>query len=122
VDIIKAFISNKPFIDVVNLPNIGQIDNLPRTAVVETMGLVDSRGFTPLAIGDLPEKVQPMVEIHCQIQLMTLRAALDGDKELALKALSLDPLCSRLSKDEVGRMGAELMAATSDWLPQFKKI
>lgn len=119
VDIIKAFISNKPFVDVVNLPNIGQIDNLPRTAIVETMGLVDARGFTPLAIGKLPEKILPLVEIHCRIQLMTMRAALDGDRKLAIEALSIDPLCSHLSKGEVIRMGEELMAATSEWLPQF---
>jgi alpha-galactosidase/6-phospho-beta-glucosidase family protein len=121
VDIIKAFISNKPFIDVVNLPNIGQIDNLPRTAVVETMGLVDARGFTPLAIGKLPDNVLPLVEIHCRIQMMTLRAALTGDRELAFQALSLDPLCSHLSADKVRKMGEELMAATSDWLPQFRR-
>ncbi len=119
VDIIKAFISNKPFVDVVNLPNIGQIDNLPRGAVVETMGLVDSRGFTPLAIGNLPDKVLPLVEIHCVIQKMTLEAALTGDKELAFQALSLDPLCSRLSPEEVRKMGEELMVATAEWLPQF---
>ncbi|MEI6425424.1 MAG: alpha-glucosidase/alpha-galactosidase, partial [Lentisphaerota bacterium] len=109
------------FIDVVNLPNIGQIDNLPRTAVVETMGLVDARGFTPLAIGKLPDNVLPLVEIHCRIQMMTLRAALTGDRELAFQALSLDPLCSHLSADKVRKMGEELMAATSDWLPQFRR-
>jgi alpha-galactosidase len=119
VDIIKAFISNKPFVDVVNLPNIGQIDNLPRGAVVETMGLVDSRGFTPLAMGHLPDTVQPLVEIHCRIQLMTLKAALEGDRDLALQALRLDPLCSHLSAEEVNAMGGELMDATAKWLPQF---
>ena len=40
IDIIKAFVTNKAFIDVVNLPNTGQIDNLPRGAVVETLGLL----------------------------------------------------------------------------------
>ncbi len=34
VDIMRALVTNTPFIDVVNLPNIGQIDNLPRGAVV----------------------------------------------------------------------------------------
>lgn len=119
VDIIKAFISNKPFVDVVNLPNIGQIDNLPRAAIVETMGLVDSRGFTPLSIGKLPEEILPLVEIHCRIQMMTMRAALDGDRKLAIDALNLDPLCSHLAKKEVRKMGEELMAATAEWLPQF---
>jgi alpha-galactosidase/6-phospho-beta-glucosidase family protein len=119
VDIIKAFISNRPFVDVVNLPNIGQIDNLPRGAVVETMGLVDSRGFTPLAIGKLPESILPLVEVHCHVEQMTMRAALTGDSALALQALRLDPLCSHLSAEEVNAMGGELMDSTAEWLPQF---
>lgn len=119
VDIMKAFIENKPFIDVVNLPNIGQIDNLPRNAVVETLGQVDSRGFTPLAIGKLPEDVKPLIEIHCKNQIETLEAAVSGDRELAFQALINDPLCSHLSVDETRAMGAELMAATAEWLPQF---
>jgi alpha-galactosidase len=119
IDIIKAFISNKPFVDVVNLPNIGQVDNLPRGAVVETMGLVDSRGFTPLSVGKLPESILPLVEVHCHVEQMTMRAALTGDKDLALQALRLDPLSSHLSVKEVNAMGGELMAATAEWLPQF---
>lgn len=50
IDIMSAFIANKPFIDVVNLPNVGQISNLPMGAVVETMGTVDAMGFTPVAM------------------------------------------------------------------------
>lgn len=119
VDIIKAFKENKPFIDVVNLPNIGQIENLPRGAVVETMGLMDSRGFTPMTVGKLPEVIASLVEIHCKVQQLTLKAALGGNEAAALEALCLDPLCSHLAVDEIKRMGRELMRASADWLPQF---
>ncbi len=118
VDIIKAFLENRPFIDVVNLPNIGQIENLPRGAVVETMGLVDSNGFTPLTVGRLPEIPASLVEIHCKVQLMTLRAALSGSEEDALSALCLDPLCSRLSAAEIKRMGRELLDSSKEFLPR----
>jgi galacturan 1,4-alpha-galacturonidase len=120
VDIMKSFITNEPFIDVVNLPNIGQIDNLPRGAVVETLGQVDARGFTPLAFGALPGLVQRLVEPHCNVQMMTLEAALKGDRELALQALMADPACAHMPPDKVRAMGRELMAATTDFLPQFK--
>ncbi len=119
VDIMKSFVTNKPFIDVVNMPNIGQVDNLPRGAVVETLGLVNSRGFSPIAAGPLPDRLLPLVEPHCRVQQMTLEAALKGDKELALQALMLDPLCSHLPPSEIRKMGLELMTATRAWLPQF---
>jgi alpha-galactosidase len=120
MDIMKAFVTNTPFVDVVNLPNVGQIDNLPRGAVVETLGLVDSSGFAPIGIGSMPEPLRSLLESHCQVQKMTLEAALTGDKELALKALMLDPLCSKLPPSDIRKMGEELLSATREWLPQFE--
>ncbi|MEI6421742.1 MAG: hypothetical protein WCP55_05945 [Lentisphaerota bacterium] len=119
MDIMKAFVTNTPFVDVVNLPNVGQIDNLPRGAVVETLGLVDSSGFAPIGIGSMPEPLRSLLESHCQVQKMTLEAALTGNKELALKALMLDPLCSKLPPSDIRKMGEELLAATKEYLPQF---
>ena len=120
MDIMKAFVTNTPFVDVVNTPNIGQIDNLPRGAVVETLGLVDSSGFAPVGIGSMPEPLRSLLETHCQVQKMTLEAALTGNKELALKALMLDPLCSKLAPSDIRKMGLDLMEATGDYLPQMQ--
>jgi alpha-galactosidase len=119
VDIMMAFLHGKPFTDVVNLPNVGQIDNLPRGAVVETLGLADGLGFRAIATGSLPPVLQQLVAPHCQVQLMVLEAALKGDRKLALEALMIDPLCAHLSPRQVRAMGMELMAATKGWLPQF---
>ncbi|OGV51189.1 MAG: hypothetical protein A2X49_15450 [Lentisphaerae bacterium GWF2_52_8] len=120
IDIIRSFATNEPFVDVVNLPNQGQIDNLPRGAVVETLGLVNARGFSPIATGPLPERLRALLEPHCIVQKMTLEAALSGDKEIALQALMLDPLCARISPSKIREMGLSLMEATKAWLPQFK--
>ena len=120
IDMIKAFVTNKPFVDVVNLPNIGQIDNLPRGAVVETLGLVDSSGFAPISIGPMPEILRGLTDVHCRVQKMTLEAALTGNRKLAIEALMLDPLCAKLAPSDIRKMGLELMAATRAYLPQFK--
>lgn len=119
VDIIQAISCNTPFVDVVNLPNIGQIDNLPRGAVVETLGMVDGRGFSPVAVGPLPAMLRQITEVHCQIQMMTLEAALSGNRKLAMESLMLDPLCAHLSPAKVRMMGAELLSAAKEILPQF---
>ena len=119
VDIMMAFLHGKPFTDVVNLPNVGQIDNLPRGAVVETLGLADGLGFRAITTGSLPPVLQQLVAPHCQMQLMILEAAMKGDRRLAFEALMLDPVCAHLSPKQVRAMGTELMAATKEWLPQF---
>ena len=120
VDIMVAIARDRPFCDVVNLPNVGQIGNLPRDAVVETLGLVDALGFRPVAVGDMPPVPEQLVAPHCRCQLMTLDAALAGDKELALQALMADPICAHLPPSKVRKMGLELMSATRKYLPQFK--
>lgn len=48
--IILALAGGKEIVTPVNLPNIGQIDNLPREAVVETQAYVDALG-NPSASG-----------------------------------------------------------------------
>lgn len=120
VDIMLAFWHGRPFMDVVNLPNVGQIDNLPRDAVVETLGVADGLGFRAITTGPLPPVLQQLVAPHCQEQLMVLEAAIKGDRKLALEALMIDPLCAHLSPRQVREMGLELMAATQEWLPQFR--
>ena len=120
VDIMMAMAKGKAFFDVVNVPNVGQIDNLPRGAVVETLGLIDDLGFRPIVTGSLPPTIEQLVAPHTRCQQMTLEAALTGDRELALRSLMTDPLCGHLSPSEVRSMGEDLMSATKDWLPQFK--
>lgn len=119
IDMITAFVTNKPFVDVVNLPNIGQIENLPLGAVVETMGQVNSMGFMPIAIGPMPEILRGLTDVHCRVQKMALEAALTGDRKLAMEALMLDPLCAKLAPSDVRKMGLELLHATREYLPQF---
>ena len=118
VDYIKSFVTNTPFVDVVNLPNIGQIDNLPRGAVVETLGMASAMGFTPLAIGKVPEPLRSLLERHCIIQQMTVEAGLKSNRELALQALSMDPACGHLSLTDIRKMGTELLEANRNYLPE----
>ncbi|MHC4870860.1 MAG: family 4 glycosyl hydrolase [Planctomycetota bacterium] len=120
VDIMEAITTGKPFVDVVNLPNTGQIDNLPRGAVVETLGMVDQLGFRAVNAGSMPETIKCLVEPHCNVQLLTVKAAMEGNKKLALEALTLDPMCSHLGPSKVKEMGMKLLSATGKYLPQFK--
>ncbi len=119
VEVMKAIKLGTKHLDIVNLPNEGQISNLPRHAVVETYGSVSANGFSPIAVGDLPEQLAGLTAPHCRIQLMTLEAALTANKKLAFEALMLDPLCHKLPFAEIRHLGEELLSANKKWLPQF---
>jgi alpha-galactosidase len=120
-DVIKAVLYNDNFIDVVNLINVGQIPSLPMGAVVETLGQVNSSGFTPLACGPLPETINPLVRPHADVQLRTVEAALAGDLNAALLALAEDPACANLPISDIKKMGMELLEPNKKYMPNLFK-
>ena len=116
-DIIDAIWADRPIVDVVNLPNIGQVSNLPSGLVVETMGRVSPLGFEPLTAGPLPEPICALLNPHAQTLKLTLEAAIEQDRNKALQALACDPLCSHLADSQIRQMGSELLAANRQWVP-----
>ncbi len=101
----------------VNTGNIGQVDNLPREAVLETMALVNRLGVTPLPVGCLPPFIQTHLMRHIPVQEMIVEAGLTGNKELAIQALSCDPLIP--DPDIAAKIAADVFASFQEWLPQF---
>ena len=77
---------------IVNVPNIGQIDNLPREATVECMAHIDASGVHPLVSGALPYPASAAVAPHAARQELVVEAALTGQRAPALAALTTDPL------------------------------
>ena len=118
-DIIRAISQGGEFVDVMNVPNRGQVSNLPMGSVVETLGVVSSLGFTPLAAGPLPQGILNVVMPHVVNQDLIVEAAIEGDLKKAFDALINDPLCSHLAIPRIKKMGAELMEKNKQWLPRF---
>jgi alpha-galactosidase len=118
-DIIAAVTKGGRYEGLLNLPNAGQISNLPQGAVIETHGVVGRTGAHALTYGDLPSGIQTVVERHVRNQELTVQAALKGDRCLALQVLLNDPLSSRLTVDQADTMLTDLLAANRDFLPQF---
>jgi len=118
-DIIAAHSSGRSFIDVGNLSNIGQVANLPMGAVVETAMRVDRNGFTPLSFGPLPEQIYGLIAPWTTVFNLGVEACFCRDKEMALRALRLDPVCSHLNTVQVREMGERLMKAHAAYLPSF---
>jgi alpha-galactosidase/6-phospho-beta-glucosidase family protein len=118
-DIIEAHHTQKAFVDVGNLPNQGQINNLPLGAIVETAMRVDQNGFTPICYGGLTQSVLPWVQSYTSVFKMTVDACLEGDRRKALQALRHDPVCGRLTTPKVLAMGNELLEAHRPWIDCF---
>lgn len=93
VAIAEAIVTGHDHVELaVNLPNEGLIPNLPPTAVVEVPAVVGAAGITGLGVGRLPSAIAAVLTARAQQQEITVRAALTGDRGLAVQALALDPL------------------------------
>ena len=118
-DIIAAHSEGTPFIDVGNVPNKGQIANLPLGTVVETAVLVDRNGFSPITFGPLPDPLLQMVLPYAHVFNLTVQACFDGNRELALQALQMDPVCSHLTGGEVRELGERLIQPHKPFITCF---
>jgi alpha-galactosidase len=105
---------------VVNIPNDGQIDNLPRQAVVECMAYVDQTGVWPLTLGGLPEPAQSIVAGHIQRQEWIVEAGLTGQLQWGRKALVADPLVIDRAENS-DALFAELMQANKRTLEDAQR-
>ena len=74
------------------LPNDGYIDDLPFNSVVEVPGLVEDGDMRGVAVGALPDHVSALVRHELAIQGLAVEAAVEGSRDLALRALLLDPV------------------------------
>jgi alpha-galactosidase/6-phospho-beta-glucosidase family protein len=118
-DIVSAVANGKYVRTIVNLPNTGQIENLPRGAVVETLAELGAAGRVPLTVGTLPLGVLSTLMPHVINQELIAQAALEGNYQLALQAMVNDPLVGDLKVAKA--MLDELIEAHAQYLPQFKK-
>ena len=118
-NIIDAHSQGKTFIDVGNVPNVGQVSSLPHGSVLETAVCVDGNGFTPLSFGPLPQMVQAMVEPWAAVYTMIVDACFKKDLPMALQALRMDPVCANLSSDQVDKLGRALLKAHKRYITAF---
>jgi alpha-galactosidase len=116
--ILAALATGGTYRGIMNLPNAGQIGNLPPGVVVETLGEIDRRGARGLPAGDLPPGIHAVVSRHISNQELIVEAALTGDIGLARQALLNDPLVS-LPPETAVAMLDELLAANHEHLPHF---
>lgn len=82
------------------LHNRGTIENLPYDCAVEVPIAVDGSGVHPLSIGKLPEPLAGFLTSQAVVQKLSVDAAIQGSKMLALQALLVDPVVNSISAAE----------------------
>ena len=117
-NLIQSIYNNTGDIQYVNVKNNGAISDLPQNSAVEIACRITSDGPKPLSTGNLKLPISGYVHMIKSFERMIAEAAVTGDKNLAIAALNLNPLCP---SDKIANVVIdELIEAHKDYLPQFK--
>ncbi|MEX2268622.1 MAG: hypothetical protein WEA75_08065 [Acidimicrobiia bacterium] len=117
--IIQCRMTNQPGWFPLNLPNRGQVTDLPDGVVVESMGVVDGDGPRGRDEVALPGAMAAELRQVSAAQELTVEAAISGRRDAVFEAMLVDPLAGRIDYEALGRMTDEMLTATKRWLPQF---
>lgn len=103
-----------------NVPNQGQIPNLPSGAIIEVPGYVDRTGIQIPFVGELPLACAATCSSSIHVQRLGMEAAVSGDPLLLKQAMLHDPLVGAVcNPEEVWQMTDEMLCAQAEWLPQY---
>lgn len=116
--LINSIYNDKGDIQPVNTINNGAIAGIPMESAVEISCVITKEGPKPIVVGELPVAVNGLVQQIKSFERMTIEAAITGDYNTALVAMTINPL---VPSDKVAKILLdELLEAHKDFLPQFK--
>jgi 6-phospho-beta-glucosidase len=102
---------------VVNVPNAGAVKEWPAEWVLEIPAKVRRSGIVPIPTEPLPAVCFGLIAQVKAYELLTVQAAVHGDREAAYQALLVHPLGP--SADQVQTVLDDLLQTHQAFLPQF---
>ena len=104
----------------VNIPNHGAIENLGDRALVEVPARISCGKIEGHRMGALPLGLKSLIGRQLDIAELAVDAAVEGNRDMALQALAIDPIIPDL---EIARNYLnDVVVAHQDVLPQFHKM
>ena len=116
-NLIHSIYNDSGDIQYVNVRNEGCISDMPYESAVEVACRVTGGGAKPLATGALNPQVAGYVHMIKGFERMVVKAAVTGDRDLAVAALNMNPLCP--SDKLANQVIDEMIEAHKQYLPQF---
>ena len=118
VEQMRALLGLRDLVTNVNIPNYGQVTNLPIGAVVETNATFRTNELEPVFVGDIPSSIYPLISRICGQQELTIEAAMERDLEKAFKVFINDPLVP-LSMEDARKLFDEMVENTKAYLGDY---
>src|SRR5579859_480513 len=116
VQVIDSIYNDRRDIQCVDTQNRGALLDLPADVVVEVSCAITKQGPVPLTVGRLPPQILGLLQLIKAFEALTIRAAVEGDRDAALQALTLNPLVPSIGVAQ--RILDDVLAENADFLPQ----
>jgi alpha-galactosidase len=118
-DIIESIRSNDQKVYSANVPNVGQVPNLPRDVYIECPTIADGGTLKPLQQAPLSAAIAGTLATRFAWVETIAEAALEGSRDKFIQALILDGAVASL--EQASSLADELLAVQKAYLPQFQK-
>lgn len=115
--LLNAHYNDLDEVHVVNVPNRGAVAGWPGEWVLELPALVRRSGIRPLLAPPLPPAVFGLLQQVKMYELLTVEAAVHGDRNAAYQALLAHPLGPPAEQAEA--VLEDMLATHAAYLPQF---
>lgn len=102
----------------VNIPNRGQIPNLPLGAVVETNAVFRSSSLNPVFAGEIPKEIYPLVARICSEQELVYNSIVERNIEKVFLAFANDPLVT-CGLEDARKLFVEMVENTKAYLKDY---
>jgi len=121
-DLMNAIVTDNPHTVYGNLPNTGQIPQLPLGAVVETPCLTDANGLQPTTVTDIPPQLIALMRSQINVQELTVRALTDENPDHLYHAAYMDPhTAAELDLRQIRNLVTDLLVAHGDAIPAWAR-
>ena len=121
-DLMNASVTDQPYVAYGNLPNTGQIPQLPMGAAVEVPCLVDANGLQPSVVDDIPPQLVALMRTQINVQELTVRALIEENRDYLYHAAYMDPhTAAELDLRQIRSLVDDLLAAHGDWVPEWAR-
>lgn len=117
INLMKSLHNGTNDIQTLNVANRGTLDFLPDNAAIEVNCLVTKNGPLPLPVTRVPVHAKGLIAAVKAYEQLAIRAAVTGDRDLALQAMAHHPLVPNVNV--AIPLLDEMLEANRAYLPQF---
>jgi len=118
VQVIDSIYNDRRDIQCVDTLNRGALLDLPDDVVVEVSCAITGHGPVPLTVGRLPPQILGLLQLIKAFESLTIQAAVQGDRDAALQALTMNPLVPSIGVAQ--KILDDILVENAEYLPQFK--